>query len=194
MLVRWLSGEFGLTSSCSNTGQKSSRSRAAKRADLDEADEDDTTGSRDEGPGGGAGEGVRNDAEALPAANLFGKLPFELICEVSYVFKGEIYVYTASDCDHTPAQIFSYVDLGDLIQLARTTPTLNAMLLAPSAQSIWSRSRRNAGYVLFPGMSETKFALTMEGSLCQASSPRHSLRSSLPRPNNGLYTVLRRQG
>lgn len=92
------------------------------------------------------------------------------------------------------AQILSYLDLTDLIHLARTSPALNATLLAPSAQSIWSRSRRNAGYVLFPGMSEIKFALMMEGSLCQASSPRHPLQSFLPRPNNGMYAVLRRQG
>ena len=157
--------------------QKGSRSRASKRANSDDGEEDDTPCSGDEGPRGGAGKDG-GDAEALPAANLFGKLPFELICEVSYVFKGEIYVYTVSDCDHTHAQTFSYLDLGDLIQLARTSPTLNMMLLAPSAQSIWSRSRRNAGYVIFTGMSEIKFALMMEGRLCQASFPRRPLRAS----------------
>ena len=179
MLVRWLSGEFGLTSSCSNTGrQEGSRSRASKRADPDDGDEDETPWSGDEGARGRAGHGASDHAEGLQATNLLGTLPFELICEVSYVFKGEFSVKCVTDCSRALAQIFSYLDLGDLVHLARTSPTLNVMLLAPSAQSIWSRSRRNAGYVIFPGMSEIKFALMMEGSLCQASFPRRPLRAS----------------
>ena len=69
------------------------------------------------------------------------------------------------------------------------------MLLAPSAQSIWSSSRRKAGYVLFPGMSEIRFAVTMEGSLCQASSSCRPCTANhvLPRADHGLPTVLRRQ-
>ncbi|KWU41266.1 hypothetical protein RHOSPDRAFT_27751 [Rhodotorula sp. JG-1b] len=93
------------------------------------------------------GSGGPHGGAGASSRNLLGKLPNELVCE-----------------------ILSCLDLGDLVHLARTSPALNAMLLAPSAQSIWSSSRRKAGYVLFPGMSEIKFAVTMEGSLCQASS------------------------
>ena len=132
---------------------------------------------------------------AFRAAKPFGKLPFELVCEVRDVSTGELSVESVTDCSCALAQIFSYLDLGDLIQLARTAPTLNATLLAPNAQSIWSRSRRNAGYVLFPNMSEIGFAVTMEGSLCQASSLRSPHKSDrvLPKPNQGPHSVLRRQ-
>lgn len=123
--------------------QKLSRSRPSKRAEPDDAEESDTSFSGMGGPHGGAGEDG-GGAKTLQAAILLGKLPTELMGE-----------------------IFSYIDLGDLIHLARASPTLNAMLLAPSARAIWSRSRRNAGYILFPGMSEIKFALMMEGTLCQ---------------------------
>ena len=92
VLVRLLSGEFGLTSSCSNTGrQKGSRSRASKSTDPDDADEADTPSSGDEGPREGVGKDG-GDGEALQAANLFGKLPFELICEVSHACRDEHHV------------------------------------------------------------------------------------------------------
>ncbi|TKA52264.1 hypothetical protein B0A53_04687 [Rhodotorula sp. CCFEE 5036] len=113
--------------------QKGSPSRASNSTENDDAEEDDAPCSGDDGSGEGAAEGASGEAETLQAANPFEKLPFELFCE-----------------------IFSYLDLGDLIQLTRTSHYLNGMLLAPSAQSIWSRSRRNAGYVLFPGMSEIR--------------------------------------
>lgn len=111
--------------------------------------------------------------EAFQATTLFGKLPFELICEVSYRVTSRCDVRSLSDRDFPAAQIFSYLDLSDLIQVAHTSSFFAAMLLAPSAKSIWSRSRRNAGYALFPGMSKVRFAVTMEGSLRQASFLRY---------------------
>ena len=91
MLVRLLLGEFGLTSSCSNTGrQKGSRSRASKPAEPDNGEEDDTPWSGDEGPRGGAGKDG-GDGEALQAANPLGKLPSELIHEVSHLYSSGQY-------------------------------------------------------------------------------------------------------
>lgn len=171
--------------------QASPSSATESSANSGTEEEDHTPSSRAKTSQEGGGDGMVR--EAFQATTLFGKLPFELICEVSYKVTSRCDVRSLSDRDLPAAQIFSYLDLSDLIQVAHTSSFFAAMLLAPSAQSIWSRSRRNAGYVLFPGAgSEIKFAVTMVGSLCQASSlcSPHNSDRVLPRPNQILYSGL----
>ncbi|GAA5985210.1 hypothetical protein JCM10908_002570 [Rhodotorula pacifica] len=66
------------------------------------------------------------------------------------------------------AEICKYLDLGDIVHLAKVSPALNAALLARSARPIWTASRKQSGYrTVPPDMDEVDFALVMEGTLCQ---------------------------
>ena len=180
-----------LEADISQSEEASPWSATESAANSGTAEEDHTPSSRAETSQKGAGGDGHMVREAFQAATLFEKLPFELICEVSHVVQRQTSRWILPDCPRG-LQVFSYLDLSNLIHVMRVWPFLNALLLAPNAQTIWARSRRNAGYVLFPGMSETNFALAMEGTLCQASFPHRPLRPFLPRPDNGLYAVLRR--
>lgn len=76
---------------------------------------------------------------AFQAVTLFEKLPFELICEVSHVVQRQTSRWILPDCPRG-LQVFSYLDLSDLIHVMRVWPFLNALLLAPNAQTIWAMS------------------------------------------------------
>ncbi|GAA6032984.1 hypothetical protein JCM8097_000084 [Rhodosporidiobolus ruineniae] len=91
------------------------------------------------------------------------------------------------------AEVSSYLEVPDLISLAKVSKQFHKLVLSPSTRSYWTALRRCDGYELPSGMDELSFCLFVYGKNCQlAQVPSDYLRllALLPAPSAWRFATL----
>lgn len=153
-----------LEADISQSEEASPWSATESAANSGTAEEDHTPSSRAETSQKGAG-GDGMVREAFQAATLFEKLPFELICEVSHVMQRQTSRWILPNCPRG-LQVFSYLDLSDLIHVMRVLAVLERA--APGAKRSDDLGKVEAQRRLRPLSGHVR------GQLCSCDG-RHSL-------------------